>query len=124
MNIDVSSFADEIAKQMNTYTEEVTEELEQVIQEDAKILRDELKSTSPVKTGDYKKGWRVKKVKQNGHYTAIVHNATNYQLTHLLEKGHAKKGGVGRVKAYPHIGSAEEKIVPKFLNDVEEILKG
>lgn len=61
MNIDVSSFADEIAKQMNTYTEEVTEELEQVIQADAKILRDELKNTSPFKTGDYKKGWRVKK---------------------------------------------------------------
>ena len=58
MNIDVSSFADEIAKQMNTYTEEVTEELEQVIQDDVKILRDELKSTSPViikKVGDSKK---------------------------------------------------------------------
>ena len=124
MNIDVSSFADEIAKQMNKYTEEVTEELEQVIQEDAKILRDELKSTSPVHTGDYKKGWRIKKVKQNGHYIAIVHNATNYQLTHLLEKGHATKGGVGRVKAYPHIGNAEQKIVPKFLNDIERTLKG
>ena len=55
----------------------------------AKNLKNTLKANSPEKLGDYKKGWRIKKVKK----ALIVHNATSYQLTHLLEHGHVKRDG-------------------------------
>jgi hypothetical protein len=52
-----------------------------------------------------------------------VYNKTDYQLTHLLEKGHAIAGGTGRVPAYPHIGPVERKYIPQYEERINEILK-
>ena len=48
----------------------------------------------------------------------IVRNKKYYYLTHLLEHGHAKKGGKGRVKAFVHIKPVEEyaqKALPELI---------
>ena len=42
-----------------------------------------------------------------------------YSLTHLLENGHAKRGG-GRVKAIPHIGKVNADVMEMV---EKEILK-
>ena len=67
-----------------------------------------LKNTSPVKSGSYAKGWGTKR---QGDMDVVVHNRTDYQLTHLLENGHIirnKKGTYGRTRGIKHIAPVEE----------------
>ena len=73
-----------------------------------------LKNTSPVKTGSYAKGWGVKRL---GDMDIVVHNHTDYQLTHLLENGHVirnKKGTYGRTHGIKHIQPVEEWAVDEL----------
>lgn len=77
--------------------------METAIKETATETVMKLRNTSPVKTGSYAKGWKVG-TRRGSDY--IVHNATDYQLTHLLENGHVirnKKGTYGRAPAHKHI---------------------
>lgn len=109
----------EIAKALAEYTNEVTEGLEKAKEKVAKATVQELKKTSPKLTGDYAKGWRTKKVGT----AQVIHNATDYQLTHLLEHGHAKVNG-GRVPGIPHIRPAEQKAIEEFTKQVEKAIRG
>ena len=113
-----------IMKELGTYSNELAESVNKTSRKYANKLRRELEETSPEKTGDYKKGWKVKQV-YNSHTLSqyVVHNATDYQLTHLLEFGHAIKGGTRRAKPIPHIAPAEEKIVNEFLAEVEKAIR-
>ena len=52
-----------------------------------------------------------------------MYSPKKYQLAHLLEKGHAKRGG-GRTKAMPHIAPAEENAVKELENDIKKALGG
>lgn len=109
----------EIAKHLKMYTKEVELGIKKVQEVEARSGAKTLRKTSPKDTGDYRKGWTVKKTK-NGY---TIHNRTRYQLTHLLEKGHAKVGG-GRVKAYPHIGEVEDEVIRRYLLEVERVIGG
>lgn len=109
----------EITKELATFTNEVKEGMNEAQEKNAKEARTKLKRTSPKLTGSYAKGWRAKKLKHGW----VVHNATDYQLTHLLEKGHAKRGG-GRVPAKPHIEKVEQEAIEGYEKDVEKVIRG
>jgi hypothetical protein len=53
----------------------------------------------------------------------VVHSRNRYQIAHLLEHGHAKRGG-GRVAAKPHIAAAEQRGNEKLVTTIEQKLKG
>ncbi|MDZ4567464.1 HK97 gp10 family phage protein [Bacillus cereus] len=114
----IDSLADDIARELQRYGKEVEEKLEVEKKVVANNLVDELKQKSPKNTGKYRKGWRKKKVGN----AIVVHNALKPQLTHLLEKGHAKVGG-GRVPAQVHIAPAEEKAINEFVERVERAIQ-
>ena len=71
------------------------------------------------RTGDYRKGWRARK--ERGIW--IVHNATDYQLTHLLEKGTGVRG-VPNSRPFPHIAEVEQEMIEEFTREVERAIRG
>jgi hypothetical protein len=114
----IDSFALEITKALKTYTAEVEEGLEKAKVKVATKAVKKLKERSPVRTGAYAAGWRRKKVGT----AQVIHNATHYQLAHLLEKGHAKRGG-GRVAARVHIKPVEQEAIKDFETQVVKAIK-
>jgi hypothetical protein len=107
---------------LNRYAQNVQDEIEVASKEEAQNLMRELRTTSPKRDkngGAYRKGWKIKK---NGRNKYVVYNKTRYQLTHLLEHGHAMRGG-GRVPAKVHIRPAEERAVNNFIDRVEGAIR-
>lgn len=114
---------EEIEKALNEYSKEVFDIVDKNAKKQAEETVKELKKTSPKKTGKYSKSWAKKDEKLSNVYTnSIVHNKKHYQLTHLLEKGHALRQG-GRAKAYPHIEPSEEKAIKDFERKVRDDIK-
>ena len=115
MEVDVDGLADAVMAGLREYAGAVAADLKEAAKKTAEECAKELKTASPRQTGSYAKGWRVKKSFENAasaRYT--VYNKTDYQLTHLLEKGHALRSGgrvIGHVAAIQHIGPAEERAI-------------
>lgn len=114
----IKDLSTQLAAALAAYTDEVVEGMEATKQQTAKNVVKILKTTSPKGTGSYAKGWRVT---QQGT-KQIVHNKTDYQLTHLLENGHAKMNG-GRVAARVHIRPAEDQAIEEFISGVERMIR-
>ena len=68
----------------------------------------------PKDSGGYRRGFY--QVREQPHSRKVVRRIANrrYQLTHLLEYGHAIAGGTGRAKAFPHWGNAEDFAVAEL----------
>ena len=123
-NVNIDQLAAEIAKGLAEYSQDVVEKVNVSSEKVGKAAVKKLKQTSPKKTGKYAKSWAVKTEPEIGQpHKRIVHvKAPHYRLAHLLEYGHAKKGG-GRVEGKPHIRPAEEMVIQEFMADVEEAIK-
>jgi hypothetical protein len=98
----------EVMKGLSEYAELTDKAMKKAVRKTATAVKNEISANAPKKTGRYKKSWAAKKVKENSHTLEMtVHSKDRYQLTHLLEKGHALRNG-GRARAFPHIAPAEE----------------
>ncbi len=120
MSTPIRGIADAISNELKRYNLVLQEDIDNLMKEVSKEVVDELRNSSstPRLTGDYAAGWKRSKIR--GAW--IVHNETDYQLTHLLEKGHAKVGG-GRVRAYVHIAPIAQKAVDKIDDRIDEIVR-
>lgn len=122
--IDIDDLAEAIAAELQAYSEEVTEQLKEDVTEVANECVKEIMNNAPKLSGDYKKGWKVKKAyESDSDIRIIIHNAKEYRLTHLLENGHAKVGG-GRIEGKPHIAPAEVNAEKKLLERVKVSISG
>ena len=123
--IDINLLSKEISKALENYADDISAEVEEAANKVGKEAVNELKQTSPEGVrSSYKKGWRLKKDKLGKNsYKVTIHNKTDYQLTHLLEFGHATKNG-GRTKAQPHIRPVEKKYSEEFEKELKQKIGG
>lgn len=125
--IKASDLEKEVMKYLQEYKEDIEEEVIETVDEVTKKARDELKQTSPRGKGSrvnpYYKGWAIKLSKRKtGVYHKVIWNKTNYQLTHLLEFGHATRNG-GRTRAISHIRPVEEKYNVEFVDKLNKNIR-
>ena len=122
--IPIDGLADAINEGLKEYADLATEDVKNAVKKSAKAVKDQITGSAPVRTGRYAKSWKVKTTAESStSLEQTVYSPSRYMLTHLLEKGHAKRGG-GRVRAIPHIAPAEEMGIELFEGLVEQALKG
>ena len=113
---------DEIMKGLEEYRDLSTDAMKESVEKVAKKVKKDIQSAAPVRTGKYKKSWKVTQTDENNERLVMTVHAGRDQLTHLLEHGHAKRGG-GRVRAIPHIAPAEEEGVKELEEDIRSALE-
>jgi hypothetical protein len=120
--IQVDQLTEEVMKGLEEYADLTADVLKKEIQNAGKVAKQQIQSTAPRKTGRYASSWAVKKVSESSNSMEVtVHSRNRYMLTHLLENGHAKRGG-GRVAAIPHIAPAEEMAAQSLETNIERAL--
>lgn len=120
----VDQMADALAQTMVEYADLSNEVMKECVTEVSQAVKKDIQAGAPVKTGKYKKSWAAKKVLENANsLTMSVHSRDRYQIAHLLEHGHAKRGG-GRVRAMPHIVPAEQRGAQELAAKIERGLSG
>lgn len=123
-NVSINEMGDAIMEELEKYSKLATDDLKAAVKETAASVRKDIQAGAPVDTGKYKKSWSVKNVREDSEsIELVVHSRNRYQIAHLLEHGHAKRGG-GRVAAKPHIASAEQRGNEKLVQTIEQKLKG
>lgn len=119
----VDRMADVIMEGLKEYADLASDTVKDAVRESAKTVKKEIQNGAPERTGAYKKSWTVKKTEESADsLTMTVHSKNRYQIAHLLEHGHAKRGG-GRVAARPHIAPAEEAGEQKLVEAIERGLR-
>lgn len=124
--IKIGSLAGEISKLMEEYASDVAADMKAEAKAVTKEAVKELKQTSPEgpgsRKGHYKDGWASKVENENAVFIGIrIYNKKKPGLTHLLEKGHAKRGS-GRVEGRPHIATAEQNAIENYEKRLKERL--
>ena len=122
--VSIDQMASAIMEGLQEYADLATDDLKESVKKVGKTVKDEIAQTAPKDTEKYAKSWTVKTVKETSNtLDVVVHSKNRYQIAHLLEHGHAKRGG-GRVAARPHIAPAEEKAIETLEREVEKALGG
>ena len=123
-NIPIDEISDVIMEELEKYAGLASDDLKAAVKETAASVRKDIQAGAPVDTGKYKKSWSVKNVHEDSEsIDLVVHSRNRYQLAHLLEHGHVKRGG-GRVPAQPHIAAAEERGNEKLVDTIKQKLRG
>ena len=118
----------DIATILDDYSKNIYEEMEKASVDVADKGVSTLKLTSPKsnkKGKHYRSCWRVKTTSNLNRFSSTIYN-TQYQLTHLLEKGHKiNRNGqqVGVAGAKVHIRPVELQCINEYEQDVVNIIK-
>lgn len=118
----VDKLAAAVQKALRDYADDATITTKEVVQEVARKGAQAVRkaSASAFGSGKYSRGWKATMEVTRLGATGVIHNTTP-GLPHLLENGHANRGG-GRTPGRPHIAPVEEELVKDFPKELEERL--
>jgi hypothetical protein len=122
--VTIDGLADAIEKELSDFSKTTSDSVKKAVRKTGNSVRSDIRDTAPRRTGAYAKSWSVKKTSETATSLSVtVYSRNRYQLAHLLEHGHAKRGG-GRVLAQPHIAPAEERGEKKLEEEIRKGIKG
>ena len=122
--VSVDQMAAAIEEELEKYKDLASDELKKAVKKAGKTAKSDINESAPVRTGKYAKSWKTKVTAEDSQrIQGTVYSPSRYMIAHLLENGHAKRGG-GRVRASPHIKPAEEHAEEVLLSDLEKALGG
>ena len=121
--VSIDQLADAVNEQLQEYNKLSAKVVKAAVTKAGNAVKKDIGANAPKKSGRYAKSWRTKKTKETStEFQVTVYSPSRYMLAHLLEHGHAKRGG-GRVRAIPHIAPAEEAAEEVLMKDIERGLK-
>ena len=121
--VSIDQMASVIMDGLKEYADLATDDLKAAVKKTGNEVRKQIQSTAPKASGKYSKSWSVKTTKESSNGMEVtVYSRNRYQLAHLLEFGHAKRGG-GRIAARPHIAAAEQAGIESFEQAIERSLR-
>lgn len=129
-------FAKQIIASFRDYTDEVEDATRDVVKQIGDEGVDELHSmlmpeatesgsAKPMNRREWKKysaSWYNKEANGTNYSSSTIANKKHYQLTHLLEFGHATRDGQ-RTRAFAHIVPLSERLSKKLEQEVKNIIK-
>jgi len=123
-SVKIDQMASAIQECLDEYKVMATDEMKKAIKKAGKTVKEDINGSAPVLTGKYAKSWTSRVTAEDSVSLEVtVYSPSRYMLAHLLENGHAKRGG-GRVRAIPHIKPAEDHGMEQLENDLERALRG
>ena len=122
--VSIQGMGDAIQKMLDAYRDEAIEATNEAVKAAGDTVVSEIAAGAPKRTGTYAGSWVSKVTSETTFGTHVtVYSPTRYRIAHLLENGHAKRGG-GRVEGKPHIAPAEQKGIQQLEEDIQKALEG
>lgn len=122
----MKSLQEQLTDILSQYGDELKDEVEEAVKVSAKDATKELRAVSDRlhhRSGNYAKGWTVSKIEKTWKGIEVtIYNKNKPGLAHLLNNGHAKRGG-GRVSGDQHIDGVETYAQEKLFTEVENKIK-
>ena len=121
--VSVDELASVINEDLQEYATLAAAGVKSAVRKSAKTVKEQIEVGAPTRTGHYKSSWVATKQEESSQsLQMVIHSKDRYQLAHLLENGHAKRGG-GRVAGRPHIAPAEQMGEELLQSLIEKALK-
>jgi hypothetical protein len=126
MAIQIDDLNTAIRDALDEYNESIVSGLKKTTKKAMKDLVDTTKATAPVgdRSQHYRDNIAQKTVNESqfGITKLWYVKGSDYRLSHLLNNGHALRDG-GRYPGTNFIGNAVNSILPRYLSEIEEVIK-
>lgn len=125
--VNIKDLSKAVEQTLTQYAGVVYSDLEDATAEVSKACVEEIRSNARgYGWKDYSKTWSKTKEREKTRSASkwiVYAKSGGYQIAHLLEKGHAKRGG-GRTRAFPHIAPAEAHAEERLITLLRQKIGG